>query len=397
VLVCPVPPDEILAGLAGVGTDGGGEENATLAMQLVPPGGGEATEVLASLQLYRLGRGNARTEAGEGRRFRFGITNMVKNIGDCGRGLALCAVEWLEWHRMLGIDQFYIYNNGSDDDTLEILRPYVDIGVVTLVDWPVYLGGPDNNRAQRGQINHAIVAFGHEVESLSLIDWDEFILPRAFLGGGGPSSNLQPTKPEPPTGANVKVLSLRTYKAQHPDTCAAPASGGGAEEKRPGLRLRDCRLELDASQRKGWFKGKHNPNVHSKLVLSYGAGEPRPLASPHWHTSTKRFAEDAILLHFARSAGCLPRGTVRCPKGVGESPECISKVLHGNRYCGSSGGVGLAGDGRGDLSALLQALELRLKMIFECAGGEARETGLPAECVGRADLPSVADQWELRK
>ena len=59
--------------------------------------------------------------------------------------LAVCAIfknekpylqEWLEFHRMVGVEKFYLYNNISTDDFLEVLQPYIDNGLVDLVDWP---------------------------------------------------------------------------------------------------------------------------------------------------------------------------------------------------------------------------------------------------------------------
>lgn len=56
-------------------------------------------------------------------------------------GVAVCAVfrdeapylkEWIEYHRLLGIDTFYLMNNLSEDDFFEVLVPYVVRGIVTL-------------------------------------------------------------------------------------------------------------------------------------------------------------------------------------------------------------------------------------------------------------------------
>lgn len=44
--------------------------------------------------------------------------------------------EWLDYHLTVGIDHFYLYNNNSDDNFKDILQPYIEKGLVTLVDWP---------------------------------------------------------------------------------------------------------------------------------------------------------------------------------------------------------------------------------------------------------------------
>ena len=44
--------------------------------------------------------------------------------------------EWIEYHLMMGVDHFYLYNNMSEDNYLEVLNPYIEHDIVTLVDWP---------------------------------------------------------------------------------------------------------------------------------------------------------------------------------------------------------------------------------------------------------------------
>ena len=44
--------------------------------------------------------------------------------------------EWLEFHSMVGVEHFYLYNNNSTDNYQEALAPYVRDGLVTLHEWP---------------------------------------------------------------------------------------------------------------------------------------------------------------------------------------------------------------------------------------------------------------------
>ena len=39
-------------------------------------------------------------------------------------------IEWIQWHRILGVQYFYIYDDGSDEGLKEALRPFVEEGVV---------------------------------------------------------------------------------------------------------------------------------------------------------------------------------------------------------------------------------------------------------------------------
>lgn len=44
--------------------------------------------------------------------------------------------EWIEFHVDRGVEHFYMYNNLSTDDYKGILQPYIDSGLVDLIEWP---------------------------------------------------------------------------------------------------------------------------------------------------------------------------------------------------------------------------------------------------------------------
>jgi hypothetical protein len=59
--------------------------------------------------------------------------------------LAICAIfrnesrfikEWIEFHKLVGVTRFYLYNHFSQDDYLTVLKPYIESGEVVLIDWP---------------------------------------------------------------------------------------------------------------------------------------------------------------------------------------------------------------------------------------------------------------------
>ncbi|MBS3905011.1 MAG: glycosyltransferase family 92 protein [Simkania sp.] len=109
--------------------------------------------------------------------------------------LAICAMfkneapwlkEWIEYHRLLGATHFYLYNNDSTDTYDEVLQPYIDLGVVELIDW----SSSKEEHAIRGYDNYAWVPFQigayndclkHRALSQALwvavIDIDEFLVP----------------------------------------------------------------------------------------------------------------------------------------------------------------------------------------------------------------------------
>lgn len=82
--------------------------------------------------------------------------------------------EWIEFHSMMGVDHFYLYNNGSTDNYLEILQPYIDEGLVTLVDFP-------GEKMQLKAYCHFYEQFASVTQWVSFLDIDEFICPNTAL------------------------------------------------------------------------------------------------------------------------------------------------------------------------------------------------------------------------
>ena len=53
---------------------------------------------------------------------------------ELGRNLDL-AVEWLAYHRLQGVEHFYIFSNGDTRALRRALRPFVRAGAVEVIDW----------------------------------------------------------------------------------------------------------------------------------------------------------------------------------------------------------------------------------------------------------------------
>jgi hypothetical protein len=43
--------------------------------------------------------------------------------------------EWIEYHLLVGVDHFFLYNVGSTDSYLKVLAPYIKNKTVTLINW----------------------------------------------------------------------------------------------------------------------------------------------------------------------------------------------------------------------------------------------------------------------
>jgi|CXWL01.2.fsa_nt_gi hypothetical protein len=78
--------------------------------------------------------------------------------------------EWLEFHKIVGVEHFYMFNNFSNDNYLEILEPYIEQGIVTLIEWPVEQG-------QFSAYEYFYETYRHDTQWVSFLDLDEFITP----------------------------------------------------------------------------------------------------------------------------------------------------------------------------------------------------------------------------
>jgi glycosyl transferase family 92 len=92
--------------------------------------------------------------------------------------LSVCAIyrneapylrEWIEFHRLVGVERFFLYDNNSTDDHLRELAPYFADGVVTLHDWKV------SPPVQRDTYSHCLAEHGGESRWIAFIDIDEFL------------------------------------------------------------------------------------------------------------------------------------------------------------------------------------------------------------------------------
>ncbi|MCL2932551.1 MAG: glycosyltransferase family 92 protein [Trichodesmium sp. MAG_R03] len=79
--------------------------------------------------------------------------------------------EWLEFHKIVGVERFYLYNNNSTDNTKDIVRPYVDTGEVILKYWPEKVG------QQKKAYTDFLENNKNESEWVAFIDLDEFLFP----------------------------------------------------------------------------------------------------------------------------------------------------------------------------------------------------------------------------
>lgn len=91
--------------------------------------------------------------------------------------------EWIEFHLMVGVDKFYLTNHLSEDNYLQVLKPYIDSGVVSLRHLFVEINSGNNSVSNEVKlVNNWIKMLNEDIQK-SKEDWvihvstDEFIFP----------------------------------------------------------------------------------------------------------------------------------------------------------------------------------------------------------------------------
>ena len=98
---------------------------------------------------------------------KLGVCTIIRNEGPY-------LAEWILYHWIIGFEQFFLYDNGSNDTSKEVLIPFINKGLVTLIDWP-----PQDKKdpKRHGQcIGHCHNRSRTDVAWMGHFDIDEFIV-----------------------------------------------------------------------------------------------------------------------------------------------------------------------------------------------------------------------------
>ena len=91
--------------------------------------------------------------------------------------LSICAIyrgegpylrEWVAFHRVVGVERFYLYDNRSEDEHREALAPYVAEGVIEQTDWPLFPG-------QVQAYTDCLERHREDTRWMAFVDIDEFL------------------------------------------------------------------------------------------------------------------------------------------------------------------------------------------------------------------------------
>lgn len=101
--------------------------------------------------------------------------------------LSVCAIfqdeapylkEWIEFHKLMGVDHFYLYNHRSRDHYLEVLRPFIHSGLVELKEKPKVANRIKVfNRLQCKCYTDCLKEAQGVSQWVAFIDIDEFLFP----------------------------------------------------------------------------------------------------------------------------------------------------------------------------------------------------------------------------
>jgi hypothetical protein len=202
--------------------------------------------------------------------------------------------EWIEFHRIVGVDRFYLYDNGSSDQYLAILAPYIRSGEVILTPWRSFVREVD---AQRLAYAHAACNCAPTVQWLVYIDLDEFlfsetnddikavfnrfdefttlIIPRFEFGTNGHVEKPAGLVIENYTRANTRGAhksAVRPHQATEVSTHDVEASGNrltiqaggsGTSELRINHYFSKSESEFRRKLQRGWDWRWYHPDITS--------------------------------------------------------------------------------------------------------------------------------------
>lgn len=241
------------------------------------------------------------------KRFSVVQTSMIKDL-PCDKDGYFCLRDWIEWHLMLGVQHFVLYDNGSKDQAphLGVLQPYVESGEVTLINWPYKDTGIGNNKIQRVAMNHAIYLFSKTSSWIGFFDVDEFFFPARLLENCFEGGKLQYPLIENILRNHSGAVSVSMRTMVHPEHCSDYPSL--LAEAHVQNRLADC------SHKVRKVSGHDHPKTFRQFPV-----KPYSITSPHYirgRKSTRALSStnEGHFMHYSKKYGCFAGSGFRCEK-----------------------------------------------------------------------------------
>src|SRR5215210_6187175 len=84
--------------------------------------------------------------------------------------------EWIEFHRLMGVERFFLYDNGSSDEHRDVLKPYTEDGTAVIHDWPMpFIGHGGRGMALRRAFDNCLDSHREHSRWIAFLDLDEFL------------------------------------------------------------------------------------------------------------------------------------------------------------------------------------------------------------------------------
>ncbi len=182
--------------------------------------------------------------------------------------------EWVLFHKLIGVDRFFIYDNGSTDNSLAVLKPFVEDGLVTVVPWGGFLTGFNT---QRLAYAHAVSNFGGVARWMIFFDIDEFVFSETH-------DDLHDAFDSLPDCAALKIPRFEFGTNGH------KTKPGGLVIENYTQRSSSMKTEYKSAARPDRIRETktHHQIVHGDTVtLSAANGAPRPLRVNHYYTKSE--------------------------------------------------------------------------------------------------------------
>ena len=193
--------------------------------------------------------------------------------------LALCCIakdeapyikEWVLYHSMLGVEHFFIYDNGGTPVS-ESLGELANLPHITILNTP-------NRAMQLPAYNHCLTEFGNEFNWIAFIDVDEFLCPAK-------GDDIRPLLAEfEPYGG--LALSWRLFTSNGHET---RPDGLVIENYTRYVREKTAHIKSIVQPRK--TAGCRNPHAFGYLGGAFCVNEsldPVPAGAAFWPASHKR-------------------------------------------------------------------------------------------------------------
>lgn len=176
------------------------------------------------------------------------------------RNEAVYLREWIEFHRLVGVERFFLYNNRSTDDHLTVLAPYIEEGTVVLEDFLE----PPPPLLVKSCYQRCVETHREDARWIAFIDLDEFLfsptgtpLPeilRDYEYAPGVAVNRMPFGPSghgvPPAGLVIESYVRRPKVVQTAIKSIVDPSAVAQAEGAHHFTYRDGRCAVDEQHRR---------------------------------------------------------------------------------------------------------------------------------------------------